>query len=193
MECAMITSLGRIIDPTGNTGLLRLQDLAWSLQHTYRWAGMANPAVTVLQHSMAMARHYLAPGETGKALKSLLHDAAETLWRDMAYRIKYQEGMVWYREQEKACSRRIILQWAPWVADLDIKDADNGALIREMMDRFPDTQEKAEWLAKEAELRPGTVPLDAKHYDPKDDCVAWLRMYGDLVTRYATENPGVKP
>lgn len=194
MECRLITNTGRVIDPTGPMNGLKLQDIAWSLAHTYRWAGMANPAVTVCQHSMAMARHYVDMFELlqdlddlGRALLSLLHDAGEGLWRDIPYRIKYQEGMSWYREQEKACAARIIQLWAPEVADLDVKAADNGALLREMMDRFPDTPDKREWLANETENRPG-IPLEAKYYKPTDDAIAWLRMYSELKIRYATED-----
>jgi len=175
----LILHSGRVADPLGDLSELTIEDLAWALAHTYRWAGMAEPALTVGQHTIAMARHYRARQEYGLALAALMHECGEPFFRDMPFRIKYQPQMQWYREQEKACGTKITRKFAPEIEHLlpEIKDADNAALLTELRQRFPDTEDRKSWLTQEHGLRKPTFTLDSKYYESGDDAYTWLTMY----------------
>lgn len=66
-------------------GPLSLDDLAYGLAHTFRYAGHSDPAVTVAEHCLLVTQiiQTLWPGNPRLALAGLLHDASESVLHDI--------------------------------------------------------------------------------------------------------------
>ena len=66
-------------------GALSLEDVAYGLAHTFRYGGHSDPAITVAEHSVMVARivNILWPGNPHLELAGLMHDAAESVLHDI--------------------------------------------------------------------------------------------------------------
>lgn len=63
-----------------------IEDIAYSLAHTYRFGGHSKPAITVAEHCVHMARR--VPEDPLVALHLLMHDAGEAYYGDIPTPLK---------------------------------------------------------------------------------------------------------
>lgn len=114
---------------------ISIEDVAHALSHICRYGGHCDPFYSVAQHSVHVS--YLAPA--AKAKLALLHDATEAYVGDMVRPLKYAlpayqtvEDGVW-----KAVAKRFSLPPEKPTSDVDIKLADDVALMTERRDVMP--------------------------------------------------------
>jgi len=65
---------------------LSIHDIAYALAREYRYSNQTHWLMTVAQHSVDAANHYLVPDE--HRLGMLLHDASESVMRDISAPLK---------------------------------------------------------------------------------------------------------
>lgn len=65
-----------------------IRDIAWSLSRQIRYAGHILVDYTIADHSIYMAKHFIAKGEFKNALHALLHDATEAYISDIPSPVK---------------------------------------------------------------------------------------------------------
>lgn len=127
---------------------LCLSDIAQGIERTERWSGQLIDPVNVCQHSVAGARCAAARGDYALAYAFLWHDVGEFLWRDMPTLVKRRPEMAWYRDQEKAATKKIATYFAP-CADLSapaVKQLDLDCLVFERL-TFGDPSTAGSWFA----------------------------------------------
>lgn len=174
---------GRLVDPLDlDLSKVTLTDLAWSLAHTMRWGGHANPAISVAQHCVAMARE--AWPNPRLALLCLHHDDGEAFFGDMLRDLKAHPNMRWYAEQEHRATELCVRHFAPQLDDLPIsaaKELDRRSLLTERAMCFPADKDKTSYHPEES-------PLPWSHFEPYN-CSggywagAWLSAHSELVQR----------
>jgi uncharacterized protein len=121
MKTAVITYSGTIIDPFNpDPEKIHLEDIARHLSRENRWGNATPFPYSVAQHSIFCANR--APVEI--ILETLMHDAAEYLFKDLPSPIK--ELMPGYKEAEnrllEAIYKKFNLQWPipPKVYEIDL-------------------------------------------------------------------------
>lgn len=136
-------------DDPGSDPRLTLHDIAWSAEKE-RWGGHHPDRVTIVQHSLAMARRCLESmiADGGYNLYDVTaciwHDIAETFVEDMPTLLKHQPHMAEYRETEHRVLESLLRRFAPGLLGYDwarIKPLDRAAL-RVESERFPATLDR---------------------------------------------------
>jgi len=174
---------GRFLDLSApDPSTIALEDVAWGLSHTCRFAGQCHELYTVCEHSLLVASRLEWLGhDRAVCMAGLHHDDAEAFIGDMTQPLK--NLLPEYKAIEASVFAAVVealgLDGLPF-DDLVVKDADAWALAQEAYWLMPSRGET--WWT--ADLYTGCLfwPLCMR---PELARSAWLRRHRSLTIRCA--------